>query len=292
MPKRFEQIVIVALVGLGLWLTVARAQTPTPGPAQFESARPEMVPTPVPPGGERDIDVLFAAPASSAGPVPGAAPPKSSVTFEPMPIDSGIPAPTSPRRMRQVRRFAPVEYLVAEPIPEAELIETQRIKALEPKLKLPKGEPAKEVAVRELAGLLEKSFDRDLERREKQILQVEERIKRLRDQIERRKTAKKEILNLRLQTMVNEAEGLGFPAPDGDGQLPTPTRDSSPFENPNDRNFRPTPAASAPWNPSPPSGVQSPTPADDFRRPPRAVPAGPPLPADNKRPPIPGPPQT
>src|SRR5579862_8419953 len=261
MPKRFEQIVIGALVvGLGLWLTVARAQTPSLRPGTFEAGRADSVPAPAGPTRLSDdsprsapateIAVPNAAPAQSDSLAPTAASRKSSVTFEPMPIDT--PTRMPPRGMRQVRRFAPVEYLVIEPIPEAELVETQRIKALEPKLKLPKGEPAKEVAVRELAGLLEKSFDRDLDRREKQISQVEERIKRLRDQIERRKTAKKEILNLRLQTMVNEAEGLGFPSPDGDGQLPTPTRASSPFENPNDRNFAPRPAAGTPWAPSSP----------------------------------------
>jgi len=36
-------------------------------------------------------------------------------------------------------------------------------------------------------------------------------VKKLRDQIEKRKKARDEIINLRLKTIVNEAEGLGFP---------------------------------------------------------------------------------
>jgi hypothetical protein len=287
MPKRIEQIVVGALVvGLGMWLTVARAQAPARPPEAFEATQSESFPVPASP--KRPSDVLPRAAFTPADPrqtidieAPSAAPANSSLAVEPTPIDSRTP--TLPQRMRQVRRFAPVEYLVMEPIPEAELVETQRIKALEPKLKLPKGEPAKEAAVKELSGLLEKSFDRDLDRREKQISQVEERIKRLRDQIERRKTAKKEILNLRLQTMVNEAEGLGFPSPDGDGQPLTPARALTPVF-PQAGEFRPTPAPAVPWSPSPREAVPVPGHADDLQKPSTPPPATAPQRSDAKIP--------
>ena len=50
-----------------------------------------------------------------------------------------------------------------------------------------------------------------MQRREKQISDVEARVKKLRDQIEKRKKAKDDIVSLRLKTIVNEADGLGFP---------------------------------------------------------------------------------
>jgi hypothetical protein len=79
------------------------------------------------------------------------------------------------------------------------------------KLKSAKSDADKTNATNELSKLLDKSFQRDLERREHEIAQVEARVKKLRDQIEKRKKAKDDILNLRLKTIVNEADGLGFP---------------------------------------------------------------------------------
>jgi hypothetical protein len=79
------------------------------------------------------------------------------------------------------------------------------------KLKSAKSDADKTNATNEISKLLEKSFQRDLERREHEIAQVEARVKKLRDQIEKRKKAKDDILNLRLKTIVNEADGLGFP---------------------------------------------------------------------------------
>jgi hypothetical protein len=80
-------------------------------------------------------------------------------------------------------------------------------------LKSAKADGEKTAATKEVSELLEKSFQRDLERREKQIVEVEARVKKLRDQIEKRKKAKDEIISLRLKTIVNEADGLGFPGP-------------------------------------------------------------------------------
>jgi hypothetical protein len=79
------------------------------------------------------------------------------------------------------------------------------------KLRIAKEGPDKEAAKKELAELLDRSFTRDLEHREKQVAEIESRVKKLREQIERRKKAKDEIVGLRLKTIVNETEGLGFP---------------------------------------------------------------------------------
>jgi hypothetical protein len=64
-----------------------------------------------------------------------------------------------------------------------------------------------------LLQLLEQSFGRDLEHREQEVAEIESRVKKLREQIERRKKAKDEIVGLRLKTIVNEIEGLGFSSP-------------------------------------------------------------------------------
>jgi len=78
-------------------------------------------------------------------------------------------------------------------------------------LKSAKSDADKTNATNEISKLLETSFQRDFERRELEIAHVEARVKKLRDQIEKRKKAKDDILNLRLKTIVNEADGLGFP---------------------------------------------------------------------------------
>ena len=79
------------------------------------------------------------------------------------------------------------------------------------KFKSAKNDAEKTSATNEISQVLEKWFKRDLERRENQISEIETRVKKLRDQIDKRKKAKDEIINLRLKTIINEANGLGFP---------------------------------------------------------------------------------
>ncbi len=79
------------------------------------------------------------------------------------------------------------------------------------KLKSAKNDAEKTSATNEISQVLEKWFKRDLDRRENQISEIETRVKKLRDQIDKRKKAKDEIINLRLKTIINEADGLGFP---------------------------------------------------------------------------------
>ncbi len=79
------------------------------------------------------------------------------------------------------------------------------------KFKAAKSDADKTAAKSEISKALEKVFKRDMERREKQIADVEARVKKLREQLESRTKAKDEILGLHLKTIINEAEGLGFP---------------------------------------------------------------------------------
>ena len=55
-----------------------------------------------------------------------------------------------------------------------------------------------------------KHFDEDLKNRETELTKLEERLTKLRAQLDRRRKAKAEIIQLQIKVMVNEAEGLGF----------------------------------------------------------------------------------
>lgn len=99
----------------------------------------------------------------------------------------------------------------AHPMSNQERLESEFLRNAVEKLKSAKSDSEKTSAANELSKVLEKSFQRDLDRRERQISDVEARVKKLRDQIDKRKKAKDEIISLRLKTILNEADGLGFP---------------------------------------------------------------------------------
>lgn len=61
-----------------------------------------------------------------------------------------------------------------------------------------------------LQDSLEQLFDVRTSSREKQIENLESRLKKLRDQLDARQQKKQEIVQLRLQTLLNEANGLSL----------------------------------------------------------------------------------
>ena len=65
---------------------------------------------------------------------------------------------------------------------------------------------------KKLEAAVAKHFDEDMKAREAELAKLEERLKKLKDQLERRRKAKADILQLELKVLVNEAEGLGFSA--------------------------------------------------------------------------------
>lgn len=69
----------------------------------------------------------------------------------------------------------------------------------------------KAAAREKLVEILGKQFETDLEQRTKQIEQLEKQIATLKEQIEKRRTAKDRLIELRIELMLNEGEGLGFP---------------------------------------------------------------------------------
>jgi hypothetical protein len=100
---------------------------------------------------------------------------------------------------------------VAVPISAEELKQLQAVQAAKEKLKKAQNEAARKEATDVIEKSLIKQFEQDLVQREKELAAVEERLKSLRQQLDKRKQTKDEIITLRLKTIVNNAEGLGFP---------------------------------------------------------------------------------
>ena len=65
-------------------------------------------------------------------------------------------------------------------------------------------------ATTELREALGEYFDRDMEFRQKELDEVKKGLVDMSDRLQKRANAKDEIVDLQLQMIVNEAEGLGF----------------------------------------------------------------------------------
>lgn len=63
-----------------------------------------------------------------------------------------------------------------------------------------------------IIAILGEQFDNDMEQRGKQIAELEKKVAALKEQIEKRKTARQRLIDLRLELLMNESEGLGFPS--------------------------------------------------------------------------------
>jgi hypothetical protein len=72
------------------------------------------------------------------------------------------------------------------------------------------GQEDRQTAEQELTQLLNNYFEEDMERREQELAQVENRVKKLRELLERRREKKQDIVELQIQVLQNEADGLGF----------------------------------------------------------------------------------
>ena len=66
-----------------------------------------------------------------------------------------------------------------------------------------------------LAKVLQNLFDLQLWQREREVSEVEARVKKLREAIDKRKAAKEAIVNTRLDQLLNEADGMGWVSPTG-----------------------------------------------------------------------------
>jgi hypothetical protein len=73
-----------------------------------------------------------------------------------------------------------------------------------------KGDEETKAATKKLSELVDKCFDEDMAQRKKELEQLEKRLANLREQLDRRKTKKSEIVELQMKVLLNEADGLGF----------------------------------------------------------------------------------
>ena len=120
-----------------------------------------------------------------------------------------------PHRVKKHTRTV-VEYMV-EPLSDDEVKENEVFCNALQSLKDAKNDDARKKATAVIQKHLAKKFEEDQQQREKELAEAEERVKTLRKQFDKRKAAKDEIIALRLKTLINNAEGLGFPG-DEDGQ--------------------------------------------------------------------------
>lgn len=135
-----------------------------------------------------------------------------------------------------VRRTVIETHMV--PVSPEELAESQEYQSTLAALRAEDRTPEQKAAAKEaLAKLVEKQFDRDLATREKEVAELEARTKKLRQQFDKRKAAKAEIIALRLQTLQNEIDGLGFPNSEG---TMLPSVSASGVSNPNRFDVEPT----------------------------------------------------
>jgi hypothetical protein len=65
-------------------------------------------------------------------------------------------------------------------------------------------------AKQEIEALLNKYFDEDIETRQAKIAEIEQRVAKLKEHLQKRLTAKSELIQLQMKLIENEAAGLGF----------------------------------------------------------------------------------
>jgi hypothetical protein len=65
-------------------------------------------------------------------------------------------------------------------------------------------------ARQEIEALLNQYFDRDIEMRQAKIAEIEQRVAKLKAQLQKRLAAKSELVQLQMKLIENEAAGLGF----------------------------------------------------------------------------------
>ena len=85
-----------------------------------------------------------------------------------------------------------------------------QMQQLTQRLREAKDEATKADLTKQLETAVDKYFDEDMKSRETQLSQLEERVTKLRAQLDRRRKAKDEITKLQTKVLVNDADGLGF----------------------------------------------------------------------------------
>jgi hypothetical protein len=103
------------------------------------------------------------------------------------------------------------------------------IRRLTEELREAGGEKKKAEITKQLESVIGDVFDMDMKGREAELSKLEARLKKLREQLDRRRQARSEIIQLEVKVLVNEAAGLGFSSQGRSGdfglQLPDFARD-------------------------------------------------------------------
>ncbi len=88
----------------------------------------------------------------------------------------------------------------------------QALREAQAKLRAPDAsESDKKEARTSIEKFLEDEFERDQKMRREQVTRLEEQVSKLRKQLDKREQSKSKIIELRMQLMENDAEGLSFP---------------------------------------------------------------------------------
>jgi hypothetical protein len=153
------------------------------------------------------VDPLSAFPTTPATPATSAD--TAVPSNEPRAQDGAIARPR--RTSATVRQAAPA-FLESEAQPaEANMRRIQnQIRQSAAAIRNAPDEQAKARETKLLSDLLNEFFEVDARRRETELAQIEERVRKLREQLDRRREKKQEIIDLQLKVALNEADGLGF----------------------------------------------------------------------------------
>ena len=76
-------------------------------------------------------------------------------------------------------------------------------------------EPERAAATAKLNALLNRDYDARLKRYEQQLNKLEARLNQMREGLQRKRNAKPDMVKLRIQNLLANAKGLGWPNPDG-----------------------------------------------------------------------------
>ncbi len=87
----------------------------------------------------------------------------------------------------------------------------------------------KQDLIKQLATAVTANFEEDMTSREAELTKLEERLAKLRAQLDRRRKAQGEIIQLQLKVMINEADGLGFSGASATNGLRTSSASGEPF---------------------------------------------------------------
>jgi len=117
---------------------------------------------------------------------------------------------TLPRPTRMEVRYRTVSKATLVALTPEEMADKSQHASQIKVLQSDEGDAAKQAARDALRQILVTMFTRDLSSREKDLMELEARVKKLRGQLDKRIAAQDQIVELQLTTLQNEIDGLGF----------------------------------------------------------------------------------